>query len=73
MTTIRSLDILRGERWTPGRVAIHMAHATEPATALPRPRRLPRRLWRLVAWAGLMPSGMALSAIVALWLLRHGL
>lgn len=72
MTPIRSLDIRRGERWTPGYVAIHMALATAPATTLPKRKRR-WRLWHYLALSWLSPSIMALSVIAALALLRRGL
>lgn len=67
---IRSLDIRRGERWTAGRVAIHMALATHPQSAFPK---APKRLcapWKVVAWVAILPSIGALSVRAALALLR---
>ena len=70
---IRSLDILPGERWTPGRVAIHMALASAPEATLRAHRPRGRRLWRYLAVAYITPSAFALAVIAALWILRRGL
>lgn len=55
----------------PDRLGLHVRHATlwQPLTLGKRPRRL----WRYVAVAYLTPAGVALSVVVALWILRHGL
>ncbi len=66
---IRSLDIRPGERWTAGRVALHMATATTFAPS----KRCRWRLWHFLAISWLLPSIVALSLIAALTLLRRGL
>jgi hypothetical protein len=70
---IRSLNIRPGERWTGGRVALHMALATSPEPTLRRPKPRRSRLWHLVAVAYLVPPGAALAMVAALWILRRGL
>lgn len=61
------------DRWSAGRVAIHMATATAPEPTLMRPRRRYSRLWRYVALAYLTPPAAAVAVVAALWILRRGL
>ena len=84
MIPIESLDIRRSapqtamvhngatvQAWTRDRVAIHMAQATAFGQRAVLKRK--RRLWPwLLALYG-TPIALAVSVIVALWLLRHGL
>ncbi len=71
MTTIRSLDIKPRERWTTGRLPLHMAEAMSVGMRRTAPRRF--RLWHFVLWAMLTPSGIALAIIAAWQILRRGL
>jgi hypothetical protein len=68
-TPIRSLDIRRGEKWSTGRVALHMALATAPDAILARPKRR-FRLWHFLAVAYLVPACAAM-AIVGAWGILH--
>ncbi len=73
MTPIRSLSIRPGEKYTPGRLAHHMALATLPNTALPKsPGRRPFFTWPLIAAIFASPIIAALAAVVAVWLFRKG-
>lgn len=67
---IRSLDIRPGERWSSGRVALHMAAAT--VFMPPKPRRR-FSLLRAAVWCALLPSVFALALVAALGILRRGL
>lgn len=66
---IRSLDIRPAERWTPGRLPLHIALVT------PEPQRRPRFCapWKIAAWLALMPTISVLALIAAWRLLRWGL
>ena len=68
---IRSLDIRKGERYTPGRVALHMALATAPEATLARPKPRRSRLWNWLAALYLLPPAVAVMVGVSLWLLRR--
>jgi hypothetical protein len=74
MTPIRALDIARYERWTPGRVALHMALATAIGQRR-TPAKRKRRWW---PWLPVLlamyatPIVLAASVAVALWVLRRG-
>ena len=72
MTPIRALDIRKGERWTPGRVAIHIAMTTQPDATLLRPKRR-WRIWRYIAGTFFVPSAAALAIVMAWQILRRGL
>ena len=67
---IRSLDIRHGERWTNGRLPLHMAATTIGHCRPVRPRR---RICFLcvVAWAALLPSILA-WVYIAVIVLRRG-
>jgi hypothetical protein len=69
---IRTLDIRRGERWTSGRLPLHMAAATIGHCRPARPRRR-IRFWRIMAWVAVLPNIAAIAMIAAITLLRWGL
>jgi hypothetical protein len=69
MTPIRSLDIRRGEAWTPGRISLHMAMATAPDATLVKQKHN-WRLWRWLLGGWLILPAFAVSVGLALLLLR---
>jgi len=60
------------ERWSKGRLAIHMAGATAQGMRAPPPRRLCLP-WRAMLWVSGLPVLAAASAVVAWRMLRWGL